>query len=66
MTLKNCVRKTTCYDCKNIKCYHHGKKMADCPKYRCDRPPEVAYNCDNCEFINQYINGMRKEYGYEV
>lgn len=36
LTITECTRKTTCYDCDNQACWHHGKKEADCPKYGCD------------------------------
>lgn len=65
MTLRECNRKTTCYDCKNTDCHHYGEKISDCPKYRCDRTDGLAYDCDHCAFIDRYIDGMRKEYGYE-
>ena len=48
-----CERRNTCYDCSNEKCWRHGDKGADCPKYRCDN--QNGYDCDNCEFIDEYI-----------
>lgn len=53
-----CERENTCYDCDNERCWRHGDKGADCPKYRCDNPN--CYDCDNCEFIDKYIKEERK------
>jgi hypothetical protein len=57
VTFSECTRLNTCYDCDNEKCWHHGKKESDCPKYRCS-----DLDCDHCEFIDRFIEDMRKEY----
>ena len=62
-TMNECTRKTTCYDCDNENCLFHGKKEADCPKYCCDRPDGHQYDCDHCDFVDRYIEDMRREYG---
>lgn len=63
MTLTECTRQNTCYDCDNTKCWHCGKKEADCPKYHCDRSNEMMLDCEHCEFIDKYLKGMKEEYG---
>ena len=55
---RHCPPKTLCVDCKDPDCSCAGEKYADCPKYHCDN----AYDCDNCDFINEFIDEMRKEY----
>ena len=60
MTLSKCTRQNTCYDCDNKKCRHHGKKEADCPKYKCDN--KKLLDCDHCSFIDWFIEEMREEY----
>jgi len=64
ITMTKCTRQNTCYDCDEERCWHHGKKEADCPKYRCDRPEHLQYHCTRCSFIDRFIKDMRKEYGY--
>ena len=66
ITIEECTRKKTCYDCDNIRCGFQGQKEADCPKYRCDRPDILAYDCEHCAFIDNFIEDMRKEYGKKV
>ena len=61
ITMSECTRKNTCYDCDNKSCLHQGDKGADCPKYKCDNPNGVQ-NCENCEFIDDFIKEMRDEY----
>ena len=56
-----CTRDNFCYECTNIKCVLHGKKESDCPKYSCDMPEIVQYNCEHCPFIDRYIKKVRKE-----
>ena len=58
--IKECKRKNTCYDCDNERCWHHGKKEADCPKYHCDRQGDGFLNCDNCGFIDRFIEAIRR------
>ena len=62
LTLNECTRPTTCYDCDNQECISHGDKGADCPKYHCDNPKGLD-NCDECEFIDGFIGVMRRQYG---
>lgn len=62
VTFSECTRQTTCYDCDNEKCWHHGKKESDCPKYKCDRPDDGNLDCDHCTFIDRFIEDMRKGY----
>ena len=63
VSISECTRKTTCYDCGNEKCWHHGQKESDCPKYRCDN--KVLLDCDNCGFIDEFIEEMREFYKIE-
>ena len=62
LTMSECTRKTTCYDCDNEDCFFRGIKGADCPKYYCDK----WCDCDHCEFINDFIEEKRKEYSHET
>lgn len=62
LTMSECTRKNTCYDCDNEDCSFHGSKGADCPKYYCDK----WYDCDHCEFINDFIEEERKKYSHET
>ena len=58
ITISECTRQNTCYDCDNESCWHHGKKEADCPKYHCDR----GMDCEHCSFIDGFMEEMREEY----
>ena len=60
ITISKCTRQNTCYDCDNEKCWHHGKKEADCPKYKCDN--KKLLDCAHCSFIDWFIEEMREEY----
>ena len=60
ITITECTRQNTCYDCDDKKCTGHGDKGADCPKYRCDN--EILDDCEHCEFINGFIEEERKMY----
>ena len=62
ITITECTRQNTCYDCDNERCAFHGDKEADCPKYRCDRPEEHLLDCEHCGFIDGFIRDMREEY----
>ena len=62
VTLSECHRPNTCYDCTEESCSHHGKKEADCPKYHCDRPDEFKHDCEHCGFIDHFIQDMRQVY----
>lgn len=59
-----CLRDNLCYDCEDKRCFHAGDKGADCPKYTCDNPNGID-ECDNCEFIDNFIemsrNGENKD-----
>ena len=66
MELKECNRKNSCFDCDNTKCYHAGKKEADCPKYRCNRDGYGFLNCDNCAFVDRIIKSERQIYKVEI
>ena len=61
VTIELCKRKTACVDCDNTECWHHGKKESDCPKWRCDRPKEYAYDCEHCAFIDKIIEQIRQK-----
>ena len=63
LKMSECTRKTTCYDCDNADCWFHGSKGADCPKYVCDNS---TFDCEECEFINDFIEEERKEYSHEA
>lgn len=65
ISINECFRKNTCYDCDNQRCWHHGKKEADCPKYRCDRSIDERYDCDHCSFIDKHIQEMQAYYAGE-
>ena len=56
--LHECTRQNLCVDCDNERCWHHGKLIADCPKYHCDRPPEQVEDCETCAFLKD----MRRLY----
>lgn len=62
ITISECFRQNTCYDCDNVRCAFHGKKEADCPKYRCDRPDNSKDDCEHCEFVDSFIETERKRY----
>lgn len=64
VTLHDCTRRTTCYDCDNKKCYHHGDKGADCPKYHCDN--DILQDCEHCDFIESYIRVIRNDKAYKT
>lgn len=56
--ISECKRKNLCIDCDNTRCHFHGKKEADCPKWKCDRPG--GRDCEHCEFIDEFIEQMRR------
>lgn len=60
VVMSECTRQNTCFDCDSERCLHKGRKEADCPKYRCDRPG--GKNCDHCDFIDDFIERERKWY----
>ena len=57
VTLSECTRPTTCYDCTEESCWHHGDKGADCPKVDCRE-----MDCEHCGFIDSFIQDMRQVY----
>lgn len=57
--ITDCTRKTTCYDCDNEQCIYYGDLTADCPKWVCDN----NLDCENCEFIDWFIEEERRRYG---
>ena len=61
INMTECTRQNTCFDCDNQQCAGHGDKGADCPKYHCDNPNGLD-NCEDCEFVDEFIEEMRKEY----
>lgn len=60
ITLTECKRDCFCRDCDNEKCYHHGKREADCPKYKCDMPDPMMNDCDNCLWLDRYYKSHMK------
>ena len=61
LTLIECTRQSTCFDCDNQECTGHGDKGADCPKYHCDNPNGLN-DCEHCDFIEMFIMSERKRY----
>ena len=63
ITLSICKRKSLCVDCDDKKCRHAGDPVADCPVYPVGRAEECeqASSCDDCPWILEYIEKMRKE-----
>lgn len=57
VTMSLCGRKNLCVDCDSNTCLKAGDIGADCPKWRCDN--NVLGNCDNCEFIKEYVEEVR-------
>ena len=66
IAINNCSRNTPCIDCDNTNCVFQGKKESDCPKWRCDRPDYANLDCDNCAFIDRFIEDMREMYNPEL
>jgi hypothetical protein len=63
-TLNECHRHTLCIDCDSKTCQRsRDDKGNDCPKWICDNV--VLQDCDNCAFIDEYIQVMRKQYRAE-
>lgn len=61
LKMSECTRKIPCVDCDNARCIFQGKKESDCPKYHCDRPDILKYDCEHCPFIDGFIENMRKD-----
>lgn len=60
--MEECTRNNLCVDCDHPHCWLAGSIMADCPKYRCDRPEESFEDCESCSFIKKYQKEMREYY----
>lgn len=58
LKFKECRRQNTCLDCTDEKCIFVGSKEAECPKWQCNN----NHDCDNCSFIDEYIEEERKYY----
>ena len=63
MSLEECTRDNTCYECDNMSCYHAGRKDADCPFYECSRPDGWKYQCDTCAALAQLGIKYKKRSG---
>ena len=59
--ISECTRNNFCYECNNEKCIHHGKIEADCPKYKCDLPEPMTYDCEHCSWIKRLIEKLKKD-----
>lgn len=57
--ISTCNKNTLCVDCTSTTCSHAGEISADCPKYKCDN--EIPLDCENCQWIKDYINITRNE-----
>jgi len=62
LEISECHKQSLCVDCKHPKCWFAGSIIADCPKYRCDRPEEGFEKCETCAFIKKYHEEMRDYY----
>ena len=62
LKLSECNSNNLCIDCDNWECSRCGDIAADCPKYHCDND---THDCNNCAFIKQYQQDMRKYYEME-
>lgn len=58
--LSLCTKHSLCVDCDSKTCFRAGDIGADCPKYSCDNTP--PNDCENCQWIKDYVQIMRKEY----
>lgn len=59
MTIGKCTRKNFCKYCDNSKCFHAGKRRADCPKYECDNPRYE--DCGRCSFLKKWYKEMEEK-----
>lgn len=57
ISMSECTLQNICRDCDDKRCLLHGEKKADCPKHKCDN-----LDCENCDFLNEYIKEMRDYY----
>lgn len=60
ITMSSCTKKSLCVDCDSKTCHRAGDIGADCPKYKCDN--DIPNDCENCQWIREYVQVMRKEY----
>lgn len=59
ITMKSkCNKDTLCVDCTST-CTYAGQIGADCPKYKCDN--DKPMDCQNCKWIQEYINILRND-----
>lgn len=60
--IQECTRDCLCVDCTNDNCWHHGDKVADCPRWgECSLKREgTVKDCDECYWIDSYIERMRR------
>ena len=56
MIIERCEKNCFCKDCTDEKCLYAGDKMADCPKWVCDKNRD----CDNCTFLKGFYAEMEK------
>ena len=57
--ISTCNKNTLCVDCTSTTYSHAGEISADCPKYKCDN--KIPLDCENCQWIKDYINITRNE-----
>lgn len=62
IVITECTRRNTCYDCDNEKCALRGKKESDCPKYGCDMSGPYHNDCENCSYVDEFIDLVRRQY----
>lgn len=60
VNITECTLPVMCKDCTKIECGHHGKREADCPKYRCDRPDPWKRQCDTCAWLDKWYEEMKE------
>ena len=66
--IRECRKHIPCVDCTD-ECIHAGKKSADCPYYGCPYEGKVNNDCENCEFIDVFVEQLRikaETWGKEV
>ena len=66
MTNTKCTRPNLCSDCDDATCVFSGNLIADCPKYFCDMPDPLKYDCENCNFLKRYQKEMREHYDKHI
>ncbi len=60
MEIKECTRDNFCFECDNKNCVFCGDIGAECPKYKCDMPEPMRYECEKCPWIRNYINKLKE------